>query len=276
MLNWLSYGVVEISKYLSPFIFAIAAGAWFFVLKNHIPIKKNYKALTKIAVVSCVGAGLSPLLIIVFSGRLLSFFSGSISTLKRVNDWNTFQALLATLLKGFSITGGLLLLTIILLFVMKNEKKLMFGILYPFPVFAATARLNCFLQGCCFGKMWDGPFAIKYPPASHASKFHYLKHGLVSRFEVSFPVHPVQLYISISMLVLFAVLVIMDKFKVPRNVTVGTMLIGYGMINFNIEFLRVESLLYNFLTMGQFMEIIIVALGFYVAFKVKESDIVLD
>ena len=129
------------------------------------------------------------------------------------------------------------------------------------------------MEGCCFGKIWEGPFAIKYPPASHASKLHHLKHGLISRFEVSYPVHPVQAYLVISMFLLFIILFIMNRFKVRRNIIAGTMLIGYGIINFNIEFLRVEPLLYNFLTVGQFMEIIITALGFYIIFKVKDCEI---
>jgi hypothetical protein len=41
MLNWLSYGVVEISKYTTPLIFAVAIAAWFLVLKKYIPDKKE-------------------------------------------------------------------------------------------------------------------------------------------------------------------------------------------------------------------------------------------
>jgi prolipoprotein diacylglyceryltransferase len=273
MLNWLSYGVIGISKYVSPLIFAVAIAAWYFVVQKYIPIKKNYRLLIKVAAASCFGAGISPLLIIIFSGRFVSFLSSSMNTLQRINDWNAFQSILATLFKGFSITGGLLILVIVLLFVVKDAKKLIFGILYPFPLFAAIARINCFSEGCCFGKMWDGPFAVKYPPASHASKLHHLKHGLISRFEVSFPVHPVQLYIVITMFILFIILFIMNRYRVSRNIIAGTMLIGYGAINFIIEFLRVEPLLYNFLTMGQFMEIFIIILGCYTILKVKNCEI---
>ena len=273
MLNWLSYGVVDISKYTTPLIFAVAITSWFLLLKKYIPVKTNYRLLIKVAAASCVGAGLSPLLIIIFSGKFVSFLSSSMTKIQKINDWNAFQALLATLFKGFSITGGLLILAIVLLFVVHDARKLIFGIFYPFPLFAAITRINCFMEGCCFGKIWEGPFAIKYPPASHASKLHHLKHGLISRFEVSYPVHPVQAYLVISMFLLFIILFIMNRFKVRRNIIAGTMLAGYGMINFNMEFLRVEPLLYNFLTVGQIMEILITALGFYIIFKVRDCDI---
>ncbi|HQI04853.1 MAG TPA: prolipoprotein diacylglyceryl transferase [bacterium] len=193
--------------------------------------------------------------------------------IQKINDWNAFQALLAALFKGFSITGGLLILAIILLFVVHDARKLIFGIFYPFPLFAAITRINCLMEGCCFGKIWDGPCAVKYPPASHASRLHHLKHGLISRFEVSYPVHPVQAYLVISMFILFLILFVMNRFKVSRNIIAGSALIGYGTINFIIEFLRVEPLLYNFLTVGQFMEIIITALGFYIIFKVRDCEI---
>lgn len=273
MLNWLSYGVVDLSKYTTPLIFAVAIASWFLVLKKYIPIKNNYRLLIKVAAASCVGAGISPLLIIIFSGKFVSFFSSSMTKIQKINDWNAFQALLATLFKGFSITGGLLILTVVLLFAVHDARKLIFGIFYPFPLFAAITRINCFMEGCCFGKLWDGPCAVKYPPASHASRVHHLKYGLISRFEVSYPVHPVQLYLVISMFILFLILFLLNRFKIRRNIIAGTMLVCYGMINFNIEFLRVEPLLYNFLTVGQFMEIIITALGFYIIFKVRDCEI---
>ncbi|HQI04854.1 MAG TPA: hypothetical protein PL195_06300 [bacterium] len=75
MLNWLSYGVVNISKYTTPLIFAVAIVAWFLVLKKYIPIKNNYRLLIKVAAASCAGAGISPILIVIFSGKFLSFLS---------------------------------------------------------------------------------------------------------------------------------------------------------------------------------------------------------
>jgi len=273
MLNWLSYGVISISKYVSPFLFATAVAAWYFVLRRHIPVKKNYRLLIKVAATSCVGAGLSPLLIIILSGRLISFFNSSITALNKINNWNSFQSLIATLFRGFSITGGLFILSIVLLFVVKDARKLIFGIFYPFPLFAAIARLNCFMEGCCFGKIYAGPLSVKYPPASHASKLHHLRHGLISRFEISFPVHPTQLYIVFSMFFLFFILFIMNRLKIQKNITAGTMLIGYGISNFIIEFLRQEPLLYDFMTIGQFMQIILISLGFYIIFKVNNCEV---
>ena len=175
--------------------------------------------------------------------------------------------------KGFSITGGILLLSIVLLFALKDAKKLSFAILWPFPLFAALTRINCFLKGCCFGKLHEGIFAVKYPPASLASRQHYAQSLLPSRYVPSCPVHPTQLYIIFSMLMLFIAAVLMKKFHVKKNIILGVILSGYGFFNFFIEFLREEPLVFHFITMGQIMEIIIFFLGLYLIFKVREEDI---
>ena len=156
---------------------------------------------------------------------------------------------------------------------MKDAKKLTFAVLYPFPLFAALTRINCFLEGCCFGKLYDGIFAVSYPPASFASKHHFAKYGLPSRYVASLPVYPTPIYIIFSMLFLFCVILLMKKFKVKKNIIVGTVLAGYGSINFIIEFFREEPLVFKFVTMGQIMEFILFFIGLYVIFKVKEEEI---
>ena len=72
---------------------------------------------------------------------------------------------------------------------------------------------------------------------------------------------------------LFIGVVLMKKFKMKKNIIAGTVLAGYGFFNFFIELSREEPLVFNFITMGQTMEIILVFLGFYLIFKTKEEDI---
>ena len=273
MLNWLSSGVIDIAGYSSPFIFLFDVFIWFLLVRKGTDIKKNRKILIKIGVFSLLGAVISPLLIIVVSGKLIPFLSAAGKLVQSINNFATFKAMLSVAFRGFSITGGILILSIVLLFALKDAKKLSFAILYPFPLFAALARLNCFLKGCCFGKHYEGLFSIKYPPASVASKQHYFRGWLPSRYVESLPVHPTQLYIFVSMIFVFFAVLIMKKINVKKNIIAGTVLSGYGFFNFFIEFLREEPKVFNFLTMGQIMEIILFFLGFYLIFKVKEEDI---
>lgn len=276
MINWFSLGTVDIAQKVTPFIFFLALLIWFLMVKKNLKIKKNAKTLIKIGCYSLIGAALSPLAIVTLQGRLISFLITSFSVLKNINNFSLFQSVALRIFKGFSITGGLLVLTLILLFVIQDGKKCTFAILYPFPIFAFITRINCFLEGCCFGKLYNGAWSVKYPPASFASKLHYSKYGLVSRYETSFSVYPTQLYIVAAMLLLSVAVILMNRFKLKKSVVVGTILVGYGISNFVIEFFREEPLLFNSLTLGQLMEIALVAIGFYLFFKVKESEISKD
>ncbi|MBO4712031.1 prolipoprotein diacylglyceryl transferase [bacterium] len=273
MINWMFEGVVDVARYVTPVIFTLAVLIWFLMVKKSTDIRKNRKVLIKTGLISLIGAAIAPLLIVLVSGNLFPFLSSSWKVLQKIDSFSSFRNVFNNVFKGFSITGGLFILTLVFLFVVKDAKKLTFAVLWPFPLFAALARINCFLEGCCFGKLYSGVFAITYPPKSIVSKQQYMRRLLPSRYVESLPVHPTQLYIVFSMILLFCIVLVMKKLKVKKNVIVGTVLSGYGIFNFIIEFLRVEPLVFRFVTMGQIMELILFFIGLYLIFKVKEEEI---
>ena len=273
MINWIFGGVVNIARYVTPEIFILAVLIWFWMVKKSTNISKNKKILIKIGITSLIGAALSPFFIVIVTGKLFSFFSTSWKVIQKIDSFSTCENLAIAAFKGFSITGGLLILTIVIVFIRKDAKKLTYAILWPFPLFAALTRINCFLEGCCFGKLYNGIFAITYPPASIASKQHYTWGLLPSRYVKSLSVYPVQLYIIFSMLLLFCVVLIMKKLKVKKNIIAGTVLACYGLSNFVIEFFREEPLAFNLITIGQIMEAILFFIGLHLIFKVKEAEI---
>ena len=229
--------------------------------------------MIKAGIISIVGAAIAPLLFVLVSGNLFPFLSGSWKVIQKIDSFSTFKNVLNVVFKGFSITGGILILSVVFLFFVKDAKKLTFAVLYPFPLFAALTRINCFLEGCCFGKLHEGIFAITYPPASIVSKQHYMRGLIPSRYVESLPVHPVQIYIILSMFLLFIAVVLMKRCKVKKNIIAGIVLAGYGCANFIIEFFREEPLVFKFITMGQIMEFILFLLGLYLIFRVREEDI---
>jgi len=273
MLNWLSSGAIDITGYITPVLFLLDVLVWFLLVKKETRIKKNLKILIKTGIFSLLGAAIAPLLIIVVSGKLFPFLSSAGKLIRQINSFAMLKTAAIVAFRGFSITGGILILSIVLLFTLKDAKKLTFAILYPFPLFAALTRINCFLKGCCFGKLYEGIFAVKYPPASLASRLHHAQALIPSRYVASYTVHPTQLYIVFSMFCLFILAAIMKKLKVKKNIIAGTVLSGYGFFNFFIEFSREEPLVFNFVTMGQIMEIILFFLGLYLIFKTKEEEI---
>ena len=273
MLNWLSNGVVNIAGYVANTLFFIDVLIWFLLVRKNTNIRENKKIMIKTGVISMIGAAIAPLLIVIVSGNLFPFLSGSWKVLQKINSFAAFKTVISIMFKGFSITGGIFILSIVLLFFVKDAIKVTFAILYPFPLFAALTRINCFIEGCCFGKLYDGIFAVKYPPASQASRQQYARALLPSRYVESLPVHPTQLYIFVSMIFLFIAVVIMNQLKVKKNIIVGTVLSGYGFFNFFIEFSREEPIALSIFTIGQILEFIIFLLGFYLFFKVKEEEI---
>jgi len=67
-----------------------------------------------------------------------------------------------------------------------------FLFLYALPGLAIQRSLGCFMAGCCFGSPTDLPWGIGFPGNSPAGKTY-----------PDVPLHPTQLYYSISSLVLF-------------------------------------------------------------------------
>lgn len=88
------------------------------------------------------------------------------------------------------------------------------------------ARIGCFLNGCCHGSHTTVPWGVPYPKSLPAA---------------SLPVHPVQLYETLGLLVLFAGLRLLYR----RNPRTGTVMLGYlagyGALRFVTEFFRGES-----------------------------------
>jgi phosphatidylglycerol:prolipoprotein diacylglycerol transferase len=88
------------------------------------------------------------------------------------------------------------------------------------------ARTGCFLNGCCYGSHTTLPCGVYYPKSLPAA---------------SLPVHPVQLYETLGLLLLFAGLRLLYR-RGPRTGTVMlAYLSGYGALRFVTEFFRGDS-----------------------------------
>jgi phosphatidylglycerol:prolipoprotein diacylglycerol transferase len=66
----------------------------------------------------------------------------------------------------------------------------------------AIGRLGCFFGGCCFGRSCDLPWAITFPEGVDAP--------------AGIPIHPTQLYAVILGLMVTAIILVVQKFKVLK------------------------------------------------------------
>ena len=88
-------------------------------------------------------------------------------------------------------------------------------------------RIGCFLNGCCYGKACDMPWGIVFPPNSPAG---FQTGGIA--------IHPTQLYSSAYGLIIFGILMLLDKKVHFDGFLFSTFLILYGVSRFVVDFFR--------------------------------------
>ncbi len=88
----------------------------------------------------------------------------------------------------------------------------------------ALGRVGCLLNGCCYGKSCDLPWALTYPEHSHL-------HSLG-------PVHPTQAYLIAADLLLMTILLLAARARRFPGQIFALFLICYSPARFFVEFLR--------------------------------------
>ena len=89
-------------------------------------------------------------------------------------------------------------------------------------------RVGCFLASCCFGKPTSLPWGVIFPENSLAT----LELGRMEK------VHPTQLYSSISLISMFAILLVLRRHIKIRGLLFLLSILMYAIHRFFIDFLR--------------------------------------
>ncbi len=113
----------------------------------------------------------------------------------------------------------------------------------------AFGRIGCYLAGCCFGAVHDGPLAVQFPGGTAAWRAHRKEHTeeLSTQFQqlgehMSLPVHPTQLYEVVVNLVIFGILYFVVRTRKRFHGQVfATLLMCYGLARFGLEFFRADD-----------------------------------
>jgi phosphatidylglycerol:prolipoprotein diacylglycerol transferase len=106
----------------------------------------------------------------------------------------------------------------------------------------AMTRVGCFLNGCCYGVPWDGPWALTFPRGSFAYSDQIARGLLSPTAPHSLPVHPVQLYSMAIMAGVFVLLLRIVRRPHRDGTTFFTFLIAYGALRLGMAPLRQEAL----------------------------------
>jgi len=168
--------------------------------------------------------------------------------------WDFFRGDLLEILRldhgGLVYYGGFGLSFLVVLWTIRKNRfpvwKTVDLLIPPLVIAHALGRIGWFLNGCCYGKPSDVPWAVVFPQESIAR-------------------HPTQLYESAFLLLLFFYLKSLER-KDASTVLPGTVTFTYGFLygawRFFIEFLRGDNpvILWG-LTAFQGMSLVLMALS---------------
>lgn len=104
----------------------------------------------------------------------------------------------------------------------------------------ALTRIGCFLGGCDFGREWDGPWAVRFPAGAPAFVQQRLLGLLPPDATTSLPVHPAQLYESLSGVVLLCVVFAVRRRQRVSGQALVAFALGYGALRYLIEIVRAD------------------------------------
>ena len=128
------------------------------------------------------------------------------------------------------------------------------------PMAHAIGRLGCFLGGCCYGRPWEGPYAVT---ATHPMS--PMAEEIIAR-------HPVQLYESFLLLLLAWGLLLTPHRRIGTGARVGVYLIVYAFIRSFTETFRgdsVRGVFFAGLSTSQFISALMLALGVWVIWRAR-------
>jgi len=114
-------------------------------------------------------------------------------------------------------------------------------------------RVGCFLSGCCFGKPTGCSLGIVFPPDSPAG---YTFSGI--------HIHPTQLYSSFYGLLIFLLLLAIDRRSSFTGFTFSFLCIFYGIARFTVDFFRYyenSATIAGSVTVSQLLSLALTAAG---------------
>jgi len=107
----------------------------------------------------------------------------------------------------------------------------------------AITRIGCFLFGCDYGKPSHLPWAVQFPKGSPAWHHHVAQtvDRLPETAAWSYPVHPTQIYESLVGLSLFALLMLIRRYRTFSGQVFVGWVVGYGVLRSLIEQYRDDT-----------------------------------
>jgi len=130
----------------------------------------------------------------------------------------------------------------------------------------AFGRIGCLMNGCCYGRVCDLPWAIRFPGHSFAFDDQVSRGQLASDASASLPIHPTEIYDALLSLGLYTALAGLYRRKKFDGQVFGVYLVSYAVLRSFVEIFRgdypdYQRYLGGWLTPAQLVSIPILAAG---------------
>jgi phosphatidylglycerol:prolipoprotein diacylglycerol transferase len=137
-------------------------------------------------------------------------------------------------LAGLSMFGGIVLAVVLSILYMRLKQLPVWqigdAVAPSIALGLGITRIGCLLNGCCFGRPTDLPWGITFPP------------GCVAFSMVGgVPVHPTQLYESLSGFLIFGIALLIDRKRLGPGSVLCVVLGLYGVVRFLVDFVRYQE-----------------------------------
>ena len=112
-------------------------------------------------------------------------------------------------------------------------------------------RLGCFFAGCCYGRQCDLPIAVQFSHPDSLAPLHV-------------PLHPTQIYMVAANLILFLILIFLQRRKRFHGMIFLSYIILYSVFRFIIEFFRGDfrgDFYFEFLSVSQGIGILAIVIA---------------
>jgi phosphatidylglycerol---prolipoprotein diacylglyceryl transferase len=123
-------------------------------------------------------------------------------------------------------------------------------------------RLGCFFAGCCYGRQCDLPIAVEFSHPDSLAPLHV-------------PLHPTQIYMVVANLILFLILIFLQRRKRFHGMIFLSYIILYSLFRFIIEFFRGDfrgDFFLEFLSVSQGIGILAIVIAAGVMVKLALSS----
>lgn len=137
----------------------------------------------------------------------------------------------------------------------------------------AIARIGCFFNGCCWGRVSAMPWAVRFPKDSMPYSDQLVRRLIPPDAACSLPVHPTQLYLTGMLFMAFLILRVALRRKRNDGAVVTSYLALYGVMRFIAEAFRDDSARPLLgMSVSQIISVVLFASGLWWLMQLRRRD----